>query len=137
MDILRLLAVPILLAAGCSTLPAPAGTQPATIESFRANPALCGHAGSPICEARVNHVEGRPVFVFSSAVEVAPGLRTLGLFCKLNLSIMIGDAQSFQREVEVLLAPGGRYRVDARMEPRPCTMVLIDEASGKTAGTVR
>ena len=137
MGIRHLLAFPLLLAAGCSNLPAPTGTQPATIESFRANPALCGHANSPICEARVNHVEGKPLLFSGAVVEVAPGRRTLGLFCKLNLSIMIGDSQSFQREVEVVLVPGGRYRVDARMEPRPCTLALIDEATGKAAGTVR
>jgi len=134
MIIRRLLAVPLLLAAGCSSLP---GTQPATIESFRANPGLCGHAGSPICEARVNHVQGKPVFSFSAFLEVEPGRRTLGLFCKFSLGIMIGDAQSFQREVEVKLAPGGRYRVQAGMEPRPCSMELVDEATGKAVGTVR
>jgi hypothetical protein len=132
----RRLAVPLLLlAAGCAGLPA--GTQPASIASFRGNPALCGHSGSPVCEARVNHVEGKPVFSASSSIEVEPGRRTLGLFCKVGLSIMIGDAQSFQREVTAVLAPGGRYRVEAAMEPRPCTLTLVDEATGLAVGTVR
>jgi len=137
MGIRRLPAVCLLLAAGCADLPAPAGPPPATIEYFLANPVQCGHAGSPICEARVNHVEGRPVFPAASLVEVEPGRRTLGLFCKINLSLMIGDAQGYQREVEVTLAPGARYRVAASMEPRPCTMVLIDQATGKVVGTAR
>jgi hypothetical protein len=55
----------------------------------------------------------------------------------MNLGIMNGDSQSHQREVEVALAPGGRYRVEARMAPRPCAMTLIDEATGKAVGTVR
>lgn len=132
----RTLAFLLLVAAGCSNSPAPGDPQPATIESLRANPALCG-PDSPICEARVNHVEGRPVVYLASQVEVSAGRHTLGIFCKLNLGIMIGDAQSFQREVEVVLAPGGRYRVEAGMEPRPCTVALIDEATGTVVGTVR
>ena len=135
MRLRRFLAGPLLLAAGCASLPA--GTQPATITSFRGNPALCGHAGSPVCEARVNHVEGKPVFSASESLEVEPGRRTLGLFCKIGLSIMIGDAQSFQHEVTAVLAPGGRYRVEAAMEPKPCTMTLVDQATGQPVGTVR
>lgn len=131
----RPLAVFLVLAAGCAGLPA--GTQPATVASFRGNPALCGHAGSPVCEARVNHVEGKPVFSASESLEVEPGRRTLGLFCKIGLSIMIGDAQSFQHEVTAVLAPGGRYRVEAAMEPKPCTMTLVDQATGQPVGTVR
>jgi hypothetical protein len=133
----RPLAVAILLAAGCSTL-APSGAQPARIEFFHADTASCGQSGSsPICEARVNHVEGKPVLTLSSYAEIAPGPHVLGLFCRVNLSIMIGDAQSHQREVEVDLAPGGRYRVEARMEPRPCAMKLVDEATGLAVGKVR
>lgn len=132
----RTLVFLLLVAAGCSNLPAPGDPQPATIGSLRANPALCG-PDSPICEARVNHVQGRPVVYLAAQVEVSAGRHTLGIFCKLNLGIMIGDAQSFQREVEVVLAPGGRYRVHAGMEPRPCTVALIDEATGKAVGTVR
>jgi hypothetical protein len=125
------------LAAGCSTPPAPSGAEPARIEFHRANPVFCGQSGSPICEARVNHAEGKPVPTIFSHTDIAPGAHVLGLFCRVNLSIMIGDAQSFQREVEVELAPGGRYRVEASMEPRPCTLRLIDEATGKAVGKVR
>ena len=114
----------------------PSSPQPARIEFFPAN-ASCGQSGGPICEARVNHVEGKPLLTFSSHAEIVPGPHVLGLFCRVNLGIMIGDAQSLQREVEVELAPGGRYRVEADMEPRPCTMRLIDEATGKAAGKVR
>lgn len=135
MESRRLLAATLLLAAGCAGLPA--GTQPATVASFLGNPALCGHSGNPVCEARVNHIEGKPVLSASASIEVAPGRRTLGLFCKVGLSIMIGDAQSFQREVTAMLAPGGRYRVEAAMEPQPCTLALIDESTGKAVGTVR
>ena len=133
----RPFAVATLLAAGCSTL-APSGPLPARIEFFHANAAACGQPdSSPICEARVNHVEGRPVLTLSSYAEIEPGRHVLGLFCRMNLGIMIGDAQSRQREVEVDLVPGARYRVEARMEPRPCTMALIDEATGEAVGTVR
>lgn len=135
MGLRPLFAVAFLLAAGCAGLPA--GTQPATIQSMRANAGQCGQDGNPICEARVNHLEGKPVFFAASSLEVAPGRRTLGLFCKMNLSIMIGDAQSFQREVDVTLAPGGRYRIEAAMEPVPCTLTLVDEATGQAVGKVR
>lgn len=135
MDLRRLLAVVLLLAAGCAG--PPAGRQPASVASFPGNPALCGHSGDPVCEARVNHIEGKPVFSTSESIEVEPGRRTLGLFCKVALGMMIGDAQSFQREVTAVLAPGGRYRVAAAMEPQPCTLTLIDEATGKAVGTVR
>ena len=130
-----LFAAALLLAAGCAGQPA--GPQPALIESLRANPAQCGQSGAAICEARVNHVEGKPVFSAAATLAVEPGRRTLGLFCKMNLSIMIGDAQSFQREAEVTLAPGGRYRIEATMEPAPCTLSLVDEATGKAVGKVR
>ena len=135
MGLRRLPAVAFLLVAGCASVPT--GTPPATIESLRANLALCGHIGMAICEARVNHIEGKPVWSASSFVEVAPGRRTLGLFCKMSLSMMIGDAQSFQREVVATLAPGGRYRVAAAMEPQPCTLTLIDEATGTSVGTAK
>ena len=125
-----------LLAAGCALVAVPAGSLPARIEFFPAN-AFCGQSGSPVCEARVNHVAGKPVLTLSSHADIAPGPHVLGLFCRVNLGIMIGDAQSFQREVEVELAPGGRYRVEASMEPRSCAMQLIDEATGKAVGKVR
>jgi len=124
-----------LLLAGCAG--APVGPQPAIVQSLRVNAAQCGQDGNPLCEARVNHLEGKPVFFASSSLQVAPGRRTLGLFCKVNLSIMIGDAQSFQREVDVTLAPGGRYRIEAAMEPAPCTLTLVDEATGMAVGKVR
>lgn len=114
----------------------PPSSQPARIAFFPAN-ASCGQSGSPICEARVNHVEGKPLLTLSSHAEIAPGPHVLGLFCRVNLGIMIGDAQSFQREVEIELAPGGRYRVEADMEPRPCTVRLVDEVTGKAVGKVR
>lgn len=137
MGIRRLVAVSLLLAGGCAELPVPAGPKGATIQFLRANPELCGHAGSPICEARVNHVEGKPVWSTSSFIEVEPGRRTLGVFCRINLSIMIGDSQSFQRELEATLAPGARYRVEAAMQPRPCTVSLIDESTGKSVGAAK
>ena len=37
-------------------------------------------------------------------------------------------AQSVQREVEVELAPGARYRLEASMAPAPCTMRLVRES---------
>jgi hypothetical protein len=133
---MRIASLLALLAAACAPLPA-VGPQPARIEFHRANPVFCGQSGSPICEARVNHVEGKPVLTLSSYAEIAPGAHVLGLFCRVNLGIMIGDARSFQREVEVELAPGGRYRVEAGMAPHPCTLRLVDEATGKAVGKVR
>jgi hypothetical protein len=126
-----------LLAAGCAPLPTGTGPDAARIAFPAANPVFCGQSGSPICEARVNHAEGKPVMTLSSNVELAPGPHVLGLFCRINLSIMIGDAQTYQREVELELAPGGRYRLEASMAPRPCTMRLIDEATGNAVGKVR
>lgn len=76
------------------------------------------------------------MLTLASYAEISPGRHVLGLFCRVNLGIMIGDAQSFQREVEVELAPGGRYRVEVSMEPQPCTMRLVDEATGKAVGRV-
>ena len=124
------------LAAGCSTPIVPSALPPARIEFFHAGAATCDQPGAPICEARVNHVEGKPLLTLGSYAAIASGRHVLGLFCRMNRSIMIGDAQSFQREVEVELAPGGRYRVQASMEPRPCTMRLVDESTGKAVGRV-
>lgn len=77
-----------------------------------------------------------PPFV-AVATLLAPGWHVLGLFCRINHGIMIGDAQTFQREVEVELAPSGRYRVAASAAPRACTMTLIDEVTGLPVGKVR
>jgi hypothetical protein len=125
-----------IFAAGCAPVPAQLGTQAARIEFSRPNPD-CGLSGSPICEARVNHAEGKPVATLSSRVELAPGPRVLGLFCRVKLGRMIGGAQTYQHEVQVELAPGGRYHVEASMQPRPCSVTLVDEATGKPAGKVR
>lgn len=118
----------IVLVAACSSSPDDTKTTAARITFPVANPAFCGQSGSPICEARVNHVEGKPVLTFASHTNIAPGARVLGLFCRYNLSIMIGDAQSVQREVDVDLAPGARYRLEASMAPAPCTMRLVKES---------
>ena len=111
-----------LLLGGCAAVPQNA----ARIEAFTANAQLCGHSGTPICEARVNRVDGKAVLA-SDPVHVEPGRRRLGVYCRINLSIMIGDAQSFQREIEATLDAGKRYRVEARMEPEPCTVSLAEE----------
>ena len=118
--------LPLAVLAGCASAPPDA----ARIASFAANAQFCGHSGTPICEARVNRIDGRHV-LSSDAASVAPGPRRLGVHCRINLSIMIGDAQSFQRELTVELAPGGRYRIEARMSPRPCSVALIDETTGR------
>ncbi|MGH8765320.1 MAG: hypothetical protein ACRET8_06350, partial [Burkholderiales bacterium] len=60
-------------------------------------------------------------------LHLAPGRHRLVVYCRYNLSIMIGDAQSVERELDVELAPGGRYRVLARMTPAPCSLALVRE----------
>jgi hypothetical protein len=78
-------------------------------------------------EARVVRVDGRTV-LGGAVVELAPGRHRLGVYCRYNLSIMIGDAQSIERELEVELEPGTRYRLQAGMAPAPCTMRLVKES---------
>lgn len=78
-------------------------------------------------EARVVRVDGGPV-IGGSTVRIAPGRHRLVLYCRYNLSIMVGDAQSVEREIEADLAPGGRYRIEARMAPEPCTIRLVAES---------
>jgi len=77
-------------------------------------------------EARIVRVDGARVLA-SDTLSVAPGRHRLVVYCRYNLSIMIGDAQSAEREIEVELAPGGRYRLRARMAPEPCTVTLSRE----------
>jgi hypothetical protein len=113
---------------GCTTTE---GTSPqpsaaARVSAFAGNAQFCGQADTPICEARVTHVDGERILTFDAAL-VAPGRRRLGIFCRINLSIMIGDAQTFQREIEATLEAGKRYRVEARMDPEPCTVTLTEE----------
>ena len=79
----------------------------------------------------------RTALFVAVATLLAPGRHLLGPFCRINHGIMIGDAQTFQREVDVELAPSGRYRVAASAAPRACTMTLIDEATGLPVGKVR
>lgn len=111
-----------LFLAGCAAVPQNA----ARVDAFVANAQLCGHTGTPICEARVNRVDGKAVLA-STAVPIEPGRRRLGVHCRINLSIMIGDAQTFQREIVVTLEAGKRYRVEARMDPEPCAVTLAEE----------
>jgi hypothetical protein len=112
----------VLALAGCASAP----PEAARVEAFSANAQFCGQSGTPICEARVNRIDDRPV-LSGDAVSVAPGRRRLGVHCRMNLSIMIGDAQSFQRELTVELAPRARYRLEARMTPEPCSVSLVEE----------
>lgn len=118
--------LPLAVLAGCASAPPDA----ARVAAFAANAQSCGQSGAPVCEARVSRVDGRLVLA-GDAVAVEPGPRRLGVHCRMNLSIMIGDAQSFQRELTVELAPGGRYRIEARTSPRPCSVALIDETTGR------
>jgi hypothetical protein len=111
-----------LLLCGCASAPPGA----ARIAAFSANAQFCGHAGTPICEARVHGVDGAAALSGAIAY-VEPGRRRLRIFCRLNLSIMIGDAQTFEREIVAELAPGGRYRLEARMTPEPCSVALVED----------
>lgn len=110
----RILVLPLFLA-GCALVP---------------QPAMVGIASRSLVEVRVNHVEGKPVPA-AAPIALDAGRHTLGLLCRT------ADGHSFQREVTAVLAPGGRYRVEAAMEPKPCTLALVDEATGKPVGTVR
>jgi hypothetical protein len=74
-------------------------------------------------EARIVRVDGARVLA-SDTLTLAPGRHRLVVYCRYNLSIMIGDAQSAERDIEVELAPGGRYRLVARMAPAPCALAL-------------
>ena len=77
-------------------------------------------------EARVVRVDGSRVLA-SATLTLAPGRHQLAVYCRYNLSIMIGDAKSAEREIDVEVAPGGRYRLLARMTPAPCTVTLLRE----------
>ena len=77
-------------------------------------------------EARVVRVDGGRVLA-SDTFRLAPGHHRLVVYCRYNLSIMIGDAQSAERELEVDLAAGARYRLLAQMTPAPCTVSLVRE----------
>jgi hypothetical protein len=98
----------VLLLAGCATAPPDA----ARIEVHAENG-----------EARIIRVDGRTVLA-AAALPVAPGRHRLGVYCRYNLSIMIGDAHSVEREIEADLGAGGRYRIEAAMTPVPCTVTL-------------
>jgi hypothetical protein len=87
---------------------------------------LYGPDAAPICEARVVRVDGKRVFA-TDAVAIEPGRRRLTVYCRFNLSIMIGDSQSVEREIVAELAAGGRYRLQARMQPSPCSVTLAED----------
>ena len=121
----RFLPAVALLAAGCAVAPQPTGPQ-ALVSADAAGSARCGPDGDPICEARVIRVDGKRVFS-RDAVAVEPGRRRLTVYCRYNVSIMIGDAHSVEREVVAELAAGRRYRVEARMRPEPCSIAIAEE----------
>jgi len=114
-----------LLAAGCAGMAEPSGRQ-ALVHELTADSSECGQGNMPVCEARVVRVDGRRV-LGTHPLALEPGRRRLTVFCRFNVSMMIGDAQSFEREIEAELAPGGRYRVEARMQPEPCTVSLAED----------
>jgi hypothetical protein len=100
-----------LLLAGCASAPPDAAT-------------VAVHAENG--EARIQRVDGRTVLATAS-LRIAPGRRRLVVFCRYNTGIMIGDAQSAQREIVAELAAAVRYRIDARMRPEPCSITLAEE----------
>jgi hypothetical protein len=126
---MRITMIALLAAAGCAGVPH-ATTPQAVIRFDTADSALCGPGGNPICEARVVGVDGKRVFA-GDAVAVEPGTRRLTVYCRFNLSIMIGDSQSVERVLVATLEPTGRYRIEARMSPQPCSLALIDETTGR------
>jgi hypothetical protein len=77
-------------------------------------------------EARVVRVDGNAVLA-GSGIELAPGRHRLTVFCAFNTGMMIGDARNVTREIDVDLAAGGRYRLDARMASAPCSLRLAEE----------
>ena len=121
----RSLALCLLLLGGCAGTPQPSGSQ-ALVRADAAGSARCGPDGDPICEARVIRVDGKRVFA-ADAVAVQPGRRRLTVYCRYNVSIMIGDAQHVEREVVAELAAGRHYRVEARMQPEPCSVAILEE----------
>ena len=126
---MRVAMIALLAAAGCASVPHATAPQ-AVIRFDTADSALCGPGSNPICEARVVGVDGRRVFA-GEAVAVEPGTRRLTVYCRFNLSIMIGDSQSLERPLVATLEPSGRYRIEARMSPQPCSLALIDETTGR------
>lgn len=126
---MRIAMIFLLAAAGCGAVPH-ATTPQAVIRFDAAEGARCGPDSGPICEARVIRVDGQRVFA-ADALALEPGPRRLDVYCRFNLSIMIGDSQSTERVLVATLAPSGRYRIAARMSPRPCSVALIEDASGR------
>lgn len=114
-----------LAAFGCSSTSSHSPGS-ARIDAFTGNAQFCGQGGTPICEARINRVDGRTVLA-GDVAHVEPGRRRLGVHCRMNLSIMIGDARSFQRELVADLEAGRRYRLQASMQPEPCSITLAEE----------
>lgn len=123
------LAMIALLAAGCGGIP-DAQSPLAVVRSHIADSTQCGPGTAPICEARVVRVDGKRVFA-TDAVAIEPGRRKLAVYCRFNLSIMIGDSQSVERVLDATLEPSRRYRIEAGMSPRPCSLALIDDATGR------
>lgn len=114
-----------LIAAGCAGTADTTG-RPALVRELTSDSAECGQGNMPVCEARVVRVDGRRV-LGAHPLAIEPGRRRLTVFCRVNVGLMIGDAQDFEREIEADLVPGGRYRVEARMHPAPCTVSLAED----------
>jgi len=104
-------ALVVLALAGCAS--APPGT--ARLESV-----------AELGEARVVRIDGSPV-IAANVVHVPAGRHVLGVHCEFNTGIMIGDAQRLVREIDVELAAGQRYRLEARMIPAPCTLRVLED----------
>ena len=126
---MRVAMIALLAAAGCAGVPH-ATTPQAVIRFDTAEGTRCGPDSGPICEARVIRVDGQRVFA-ADAVAVEPGTRRFAVYCRFNLSIMIGDSQSIERPLVATLEPSGRYRLVARMSPQPCSVALIDETTSR------
>lgn len=77
-------------------------------------------------EARVVRVDGSPV-IAANVVNLPAGRHVLAVHCEFNTGIMIGDAQRLVREIDVELAAGRRYRLEARMTPAPCTLRVLED----------
>lgn len=128
--------VSTVLLAACTSLPSyvePSGgslAQAASIDRMGSTFSFCGFTIDPICNARVNVVDGARTSMTASSVRIEPGLRRLQLLCFTRTFFTLGHAAGFVREVELVIPPGAKYRVDAKWRNEACELSLVDVATG-------
>ena len=128
----------VLLFTACSSLPSSYEEPPksirgelASIDKFGSGSSFCGITANPICNARVNLVDGKQAGFFASSVTIEPGNHRLELACASRTERTFPAVRGFRRTFDINIPPGAKYRVHATWIDDACLVSLVESETGR------